>query len=300
MVIAMKNKPTNEALEQRIRDLEEEAGRLNTSRFEALFQKAAVPLCFVSKEALMLKFNRQFEKIFGYTQEEVRTLEEWWLLAYPDPDYRKLVIDPYHAEVERVADTHHDIKPIESNVTCKNGDIRTMVIFGSFIGDDLLFTFVDITNRKQVETSLRQSEERYRTIFQNSPLGIFRYKVDGKLLEVNNAFAKIFGYDSSEEALREINKKGEKKFCRPEDWKRIIAQQLASTDTVQCDIRLCNKDGEEFFANLYQRTTFDTQGQPVFFDGIIEDISKRKQTEEELRDSEVRFRTIVDHATSTP
>ena len=264
------------------RKQEEKSKRFNIRRFEDLFHKAAVPLCFVNKEASKLNFNMQFEKTFGYSQEEVQTLEEWWTLAYPDPDYRKWVIDRCYAELEQATETNTDIKPIEYNVTCKNGDIRTLVVYGSFIGNDLLLTFFDITERKRTEESLRQSEERYRTIFQNSPLGIFRSKVDGKLLEVNKAFAKMFGYDSSEHALREIPKKGEEKFFRPEDRERIIARQLASTDTIQREIRLQKKDGEEFFANLYQRTMFDTQGQPISFDGIIEDISERKRLEEEL------------------
>ena len=273
-----------------------EAELLSTSPFEQLFHKAAVPLCFVNKEVSMLKFNKQFEKTFGYSQQEISTLEEWWLLAYPDPDYRKWVIDTCYTELERAAETNTDIKPIEFEVTCKNGDIRTIIVFGSFIGDDLLLTFLDITERKQAEASLRQSEERYRTIFQASPLSIFRSTVDGELIEVNHAFAEMFGYDSSEEALREIHRKGEKQFFSSEDWKRIMAEQLASIDTIQHEIQLRKKDGKEFFANLYQRAIFDTQGQPIFFDGFIEDISERKQAEEQIRDSEVRFRTLVDHA----
>ena len=260
----------------------EEADQLSKRRFEELFHKAAIPLCFINKEASMLNLNRQFEKIFGYSQEEVSTLEEWWLLAYPDPDYRKWVIDTCYAELERAVETNTDIKPIEYNVTCKNGDIRTMAVFGSFIGDDLLLTFFDVTERKRAEKSLRQSEERYRTIFWNSPLGIFRSKVDGELIEVNHAFAKIFGYDSSEEALRGILQKGEKSFSRPEDRKRIIAEQLASTNTIQREIRLRKTDGEVIIANLYQRTIFDTQSQPIFFDGIIEDITERKELENKL------------------
>jgi PAS domain S-box-containing protein len=137
--------------------------------------------------------------------------------------------------------------------------------------------------RQRAEESLRQSEERYRTIFQNSPLGIFRSKVDGKLLEINNAFAKMFGYDSSDEALKEIKKKGEEKYFHTKERERIIAEQTASTDTMQHQIRLKKKDGKEFIADLYQRTIFDTQGQPLFFDGIIEDISERKKAEEALR-----------------
>ncbi len=130
----------------------EQADWLSMSRFEELFHKAAVPLCFVNKEASMLKFNTQFEKTFGYSQEEVSTLDDWWSLAYPDPDYRKWVLDTCYAELTRATETHTDIKPTENDIACKNGDIRTMEVFGSFIGDDLLLTFFDVSERKRNNT----------------------------------------------------------------------------------------------------------------------------------------------------
>jgi PAS domain S-box-containing protein len=99
----------------------------------------------------MFNFNKQFEKTYGYSHEEIPSLEDWWLLAYPDSDYRKYVIDMCFAEIERAVETNTDTRPLEYNVTCKNGDVRTAVVSGSFIGDDMLLTFFDITERKQAE-----------------------------------------------------------------------------------------------------------------------------------------------------
>jgi PAS domain-containing protein len=61
--------------------------------------------------------------------------------------------------------------------------------------------------------------------------------VDGKLIEINHAFAEMFGYDSSEEALGEIRRKGEEQLYSPEDWKRIMAEQLASKAGKMVDIQ---------------------------------------------------------------
>jgi two-component system cell cycle sensor histidine kinase/response regulator CckA len=169
----------------------EEAKLISIRRFEELFHKAAIPLCFVNKEASVLNFNRQFEKTFGYSQQEVPTLEEWWPLAYPDPDYRKWVIDTCYAELARAAETNTDIKPIEYNVTCKNGDIRTMVVIGSFIGDDLLLTFFDVTERKRAEVALREAEVQYRTVADFTCLKIGKPGTDtGVMLQKRRAYTR--------------------------------------------------------------------------------------------------------------
>ncbi|HXH65549.1 MAG TPA: ATP-binding protein, partial [Mariprofundaceae bacterium] len=136
--------------------------------------------------------------------------------------------------------------------------------------------------RRQAEQALRESEERYRTIFQNSPLGIFRSTVEGRFLEVNPALAKILGYDSPGDVIREIVNIGEQIYPNAESRIRIVAEQLgAAGDIMQHHNRYRRRDGSECIANLYLKTVRDAEGRPVFFEGIIEDITERMQAEDE-------------------
>lgn len=136
--------------------------------------------------------------------------------------------------------------------------------------------------RRQVEEALRESEERYRTIFQNSSLGIFRSTVEGCFLEVNPAMAKMFGYNSPEQMTHDIVDIGKQIYVHAEDRQRIVAKQLdAAGDTMQHLSHYRSRDGKEWIANLYLKTIRDAEGRPVFFDGIVEDVTGRMQAERE-------------------
>jgi PAS domain S-box-containing protein len=150
---------------------------------------------------------------------------------------------------------------------------------GHVLGAVLVFR--DVTEEYRQREQLREREERYRMIFQNSPLGIFRSTFEGRFLEVNPALAAMFGYDSPETVIREIHDIAEQIYVHPEDRHKIHSEQAGSTDTTQHISRFRHKDGSEFIANLFSRTVRDAAGQPLFFEGIIEDITERKQAEEE-------------------
>ena len=145
-------------LQQEIREREhaEQATRDSEARFRDLFQQAPVPLCFVNKKGELSDFNTRFQQLFGYTHADIPTLSEWWQLAYPDQEYRGWVLKAWNEAVEHAASTGQDIIPIEYQVTCKNGAKRTMMISGITLGEDMLATFFDVTERRQAEDEVRR------------------------------------------------------------------------------------------------------------------------------------------------
>ncbi len=183
------------------REAAELTRRESEQRFRRLFDVAPVPLCFVNKDGALLNTNARFQQTFGYGHEDVPTLSEWWQLAYPDPDYRRWVVEAWEAAVRRARENNADIEPLEYRVTCKNGRVLTVVISGTILGDDFLATFFDITERKQSEQALRASEEHYRSLFDNMLNGYAYCRmlfdqnrpVDFTYLDVNNAFEVLTG-----------------------------------------------------------------------------------------------------------
>ncbi|MHB8093489.1 MAG: PAS domain S-box protein [Candidatus Aminicenantales bacterium] len=176
--------------------------RENERNFEQLIRLAPIPMWFVNRKGVLKYFNDRFLKTFGYTHEDIPTVEEWRRRAYPDEPYRRRVVESWEAAVKRAALTGADIEPIEGRVTCKDGAVRIIEISGIMIADDLLQTFIDITDRKKAEDALRASEARYRSLFDHMEEGVAYCRMlfdkqglprDFVYLAVNPAFERLTG-----------------------------------------------------------------------------------------------------------
>jgi PAS domain S-box-containing protein len=172
------------------------------ARLRKLIEMAPMPLSFVTNEGAFAFANERFIRAFGYTVEEIPTLSVWWARAYPDPHYRQWVIERWSAAVRQAAAENRDIAPVEYTVTCKSGEQRIMEISGIKLGEGILATFVDLTERKRAEDARRESEALYRRLFNSMDEGfciiemIFDSEdkpVDYRFLEINAAFERQTG-----------------------------------------------------------------------------------------------------------
>ncbi len=140
-------------------DEEKKAKFESEARFRRLVKVMPIPLAYVSNEGVIQYLNDRFTQVFGYTHQDMPSIEEWWVLAYPNEAYRQWVVATWNAAVQTAEESGQDICPVEYRVTCKNGDVRIMEISGVTLGDDLLATFIDLTTRKQAEAELKQHRD---------------------------------------------------------------------------------------------------------------------------------------------
>jgi PAS domain S-box-containing protein len=136
-------------------------------RFRWFFMLSPIPLNIVNMESSTMAVNNQFISTFGYTLEDMPTLAEWWLLAYPDPEYRYSMMDNWNSSLQGMKKRNIASEPIEAHVTCKDGGVRTVIISRILIGNEVLSTFVDITELRQtvVELQERNNElERFNRV----------------------------------------------------------------------------------------------------------------------------------------
>jgi PAS domain S-box-containing protein len=140
--------------------------------------------------------------------------------------------------------------------------------------------------------ALRESEEKYRTLFDESKEPYFITMTDGKFVDLNEAMVQLFGSDSKEDLMKT---KVAQTYYNPEDrskFQEIMARQNYVKDM---ELDLKRKDGRKIYALLTVTTRKDGKGNIVGYKGTIKDITERKQAEEALRQSEEKYRTILEN-----
>ncbi|MDY7579788.1 EAL domain-containing protein [Herbaspirillum sp. RTI4] len=178
---------------------------------------------------------------------------------------------------------------IEYRIVRADGEIRWVWERGVGIFSDkdelqALEGFIqDITERKQAEVALREAERRYRSIFENAIEGVFQSTMDGSYLAVNPALARIYGYASPEKLILGLSDIRQQLYVDPQrraEFMRLMAQHGSVTNF---ESRIYRRDGEIIWISENARTVTDSIGKLQFYEGTVEDITKRKSHEAEMR-----------------
>ncbi len=153
----------------------------------------------------------------------------------------------------------------------------------------------DITHRRKIENALAESEEQYRTLTKNLPVGVYRTTIDkkGTSLYLNPAFLKIFGYESLED-MQQIDVRD--LYYKP-DERQILLEELRTKGFIKnAEFRMKKKNGELIWVSDSCITTRDSKGNILYLDGILVDITEEKRLKEELLDSEKRYRLLAENS----
>jgi len=123
-------------------------------RLRDMLQRLPVGVFLVRPDGRMTHRNEYFLQLTGYTEEEVPTSAEWWEAAYPDPEYRRRSRERWQAARHKAQAEGVPIPPGEYTIHCKNGQDRSVDITGALVGEDLLVTLIDLTQRKAAEEKI--------------------------------------------------------------------------------------------------------------------------------------------------
>jgi PAS domain S-box-containing protein len=165
-----------------------------------------------------------------------------------------------------------------------------------FLTVSLLYFRKEYIHRKTKE--LLVAEERYRRIFENALEGIYQTTPEGRYLNVNPAFVRIFGFASAEEMMLQVTDIGKQLYVNPEDRDRLKAALAEQGQVEGFEAQVRRKDGSTFWISLNAHAVRDGTGKILYYEGTNTDITGRKQAEEEVRklnvelEQRVRDRTV--------
>jgi PAS domain S-box-containing protein len=151
----------------------------------------------------------------------------------------------------------------------------------------------DITERKEAEAALKQAEEKYRDIFENAVDGMFQTTPEGRFLEVNTSMARTWGYDSPEEMIADIEDVTQR-YVPPERRQEFMRLMEEKGMVQGFEARMTRKDGSTMWTSVSARAVRHEDGSVLHYEGTIEDITEQKRAEALLRESEERYRTLVE------
>ena len=253
----------------------------------ALIESLPVIFAVIGQDEKFVMWNRRLEQVLHYSAAELASLPVMETVAEKDRDLMR-------SNIREALTTGFAAN--EGALLTKAGETIPYYLTSSPLlmrGQPCIAGVgIDISPRKAAEEELRQSEARYRLIFERSLAGIFRYQVDEGLVECNEAGARILGYASSQDLIR---KKAATYFARPSDLAEVL--QLLARDAVlrNFETYLLRKDNTPVWILENLSVTEYRNGQPFVIEGTFIDISERKRAEAALRESEQKFRELTEN-----
>jgi PAS domain S-box-containing protein len=259
-------------------------------RYRAVVEDMPVLICSFLPGGRITFVNQTYCQYFNKSSEEL--IGSNFLDLIPEPE-KELVLDNV-----RSLTSESPIQSHEHRVLAPNGVIRwqkwTNRAFFDNRGNPIEYHSIgeDVTERRQAADALKASEEKFRRMFQDIILGIFQSTPDGRIVHVNRAFAKMFGYASPQALVDTVGDSAEHLYAHPRDRLKLIRLILASDIPIVAEVNFCRKDGSHFVGNFHGWKVFDATPGNYYLEGFIEDITERKVAENSLQESHKRLQFL--------
>ncbi len=150
-----------------------------------------------------------------------------------------------------------------------------------------------LENRHNILEKIEETEARFRTLFLNAPIGIYRTTPDRKFVFANPSFLKMLGYSSFEDLTQNHTSLD---FYKNKDHEKSFMFNMVKQSAVMGFETIWEtKDGNEIIVTESARAVKNHEGQTVFYDGIVEDVTQRVESQRKLIESEIKYRTVADY-----
>jgi PAS domain S-box-containing protein len=280
------------------RKLAQEALKQSEARYRALIETSPDAITLADTEGKILLTNRRAALMHGFESVEDMLSDMGTVFDFMSKEDRQRAIEDGQRVLEKGS-----LRNLEYQALRKDGTYFPAEISASVITDEdgnpgtFLMVVRDVTERKQSAEALRQSEERYRTLVETSPDAISLVDLEANIVMANRQFALLLGYASVEEIISESRSAFD--LVAPEDRLRVVGSfrtTLESGSMRNVGYEVVRKDGTRFDAEVSASVVSGVDGRPNGFMVVITDVTERKRAEGALRESQERYRLLVDSA----
>ncbi len=273
--------------EQRTAD---EALRQSEAIYRAIFSHTGSATIIIEEDMTISFANPEFERITGYSKEEVEGKKQWTEFVVPE-DIGQMV--KYHQL--RRTDSQNVPKNYEFRFITRERQVRdAYIIIGLIPGTSkTVASFVDITGHKKAQEALKASEKTYRSILENIQDTYYRSDQEGNIIMISPSGVRLLGYESESGVL---GKNIATTFYADPLQREKILEVLDREGLVkdfEVDLQKC--DGSLVTVETNSHKYYDEDGNFLGVEGLFRNITKRKQIIKSLAESEAKFRSIFEN-----
>ena len=247
----------------------------------AVIDSTPFPMALVDVQDNNIEYwSRSAHDLFGHTAP---TTPEWYELAYPDPEYRREVIERWKPFLETARRSGQPVNTGEYRVSCHDGSVRICELYATFQTGKLIVTFNDINERKQAEEALLIREKDLKESQRIAHVGSWSLNVATNRVVWSEGLYKMYGFDP---ALPPPPYTEHMKLFTPESWERLSTALAHTRETgipYTLELETVRKDGRNGWMWVHGEAEIDSAGKTVGLWGVAQDITERKQAAEEIR-----------------
>ena len=280
------------------RKVAEEALRESEEKFRATIGQSMDGILITDGAFNIIEWNAAQTQIYGNTREEMlgKPLWEFQFATMPKEQKSPGLLEKMK---QRMLDHHASPDSVWMNslhdytVQCGDGPCKTVQIstFPIVFRNSILFGSIsrDITERKRAEEKLLVNEQKFRDIFENSVVGLFQTAPGGRMINVNEAFAHMYGFSDAAEMLAADLDVGSPPYANPEDRQEVLHILAEKGKVESYEAPHLKRDGTRFWVSITARTIRNTEGNVLLYEGTIIDITERKVAEEAIRQANTKL-----------
>ncbi len=264
------------------------------SQFQNAVQKAPYPAMLHAEDGEVISINDSWTEMTGYEKEDIPTIGWWVERAYGE---RKESVE---SEIEELYDIDESIDEGVYDVRTKSGEVRRWRFSSSPVGElpdgrRLVLSMAnDVTEQKEAQEKLKESEQKYRNLFEVGPHATFMLDKDGKFTDVNEFGCELTGYSKEEMIGTEV---WDVDFFPQESKRKILEKFMEKLEHPEkrfspYTVKVIRKNGEVAYGEIDSKV-IRKDGEIKGVIGTTWDVTEHKETEEALRESEERLSTVV-------